>query len=468
MMGRTRRRAAAGALALGLAVVTGGSSSAAATAQVNTGVVFSTPSGTPAQQNAIETRLTELIDGAAPGSTMRIALYFLRDGGIVDALIRAHRDRGVGVQVIVDERNTWEPPREIPLAPGQTRVRNPGIAKLEQTLGTNVHAPSYLLVCTAGGACVGKLNSPKNHNKFYLFSDTLGVKNVIVQGSGNISPNTRLTNFNEAVTFTGNSALYAAYLSYFNDLAAMRKTGNYYRTATAGPVKAYYYPRRGKTPWEAATDDVYQVLDHVTCTGNAKVGTSSHHTIVRVDSFEINRSDIAHKLYDLDARGCSVEIIYTSMSATAEKILTAKAGKYHGPVLRCSKYRYPVRDASGRPVLDAEGSQVKQGAYSHEKYVLIEGVYYGVKDKKIILTGSHNLSYSALRENDETLLRIADPTLYAAYRRNFVQTRSLLATYHAASISGCRNPSTDVAARRVLPPSAERELERDLQDEYEN
>ncbi|MEV5705747.1 phospholipase D-like domain-containing protein [Actinoallomurus sp. NPDC052274] len=471
-MRRSLRRVWAVLAALGVLAGTGGAAAAATppsrAAAVPTGVVFSTPSGTRAQQDAIENRLIQLVNGAARGSTIQLAIYFLRDGALVNALINAHRSRNVGVKVVVDERNTWEPPRDTPLQPGQVRVRNAGVVKLEKALGTKITARSFLRVCSPDGACIGTKGSPKNHNKFYLFSDTLGTKNVVVQGSGNISPNTRLTNFNEAVTFPGNTALYGAYQRYFNDLAAMRKNANYYRTYNAGAVKTFFYPRRGATPWEAATDDVYQILKNVKCTGNKKVGTSDHRTIVRVNMFELNRADVAHKLFDLDAKGCYVELIYSAMSRTAENILTAKAGKYHGPVLRCSKFTYPVRDDQGRPVLGSNGKPKTQGAFTHDKYLLIEGVYYGQKDKKIILAGSHNFSYSALRENDETLLRIDSPALYNAYRAGFDGVRAQMTKYHSAPIAGCHSPGEDLQARTYLPKPAEQELERELQDEYEN
>ncbi|MFL6055130.1 MAG: phospholipase D-like domain-containing protein [Actinoallomurus sp.] len=463
-MRRSFRRMGAALAALGVLIGPGGPA-AAAGGSVRSGVVFSTPSGTRAQQDAIETRLIQLINGAARGSAIQLAIYFLRDGVVVDALVKAHRSRNVSVKVVIDERNTWEPPRDTPLQPGQVRVHNAGVVKLEKALGTNIAGRSFLRVCSPDGACIGTRNSPKNHNKLYLFSSTLGTSNVVVQGSGNISPNTRLTNFNEAVTFTGNAALYGAYQRYFNDLAAMRKNPNYYRTFNAGAVKTFFFPRQGTTPWQAATDDVYQVLKNVKCTGNKKVGTADHRTIVRVNMFELNRADVAHRLFDLDAKGCDVELIYSAMSRTAETILTAKAGKYHGPVLRCSKFTYPIRDDRGRPVLDPNGKPKKQGAFTHDKYILIEGAYYGQRDKKIILAGSHNLSYSALRENDETLLRIDSPALYDAYRANFGGVRAQMVKYHAAPIAGCHSPGEDRQARSYLPRPAEQEFERELQDE---
>src|SRR4051812_44072007 len=173
-MSRSIRRIGAGLAALGMLAGTGGTAAAAPpptitpAGAVATGVVFSTPSGTQPQQDAIETRLIQLINGAARGSTVQLAIYFLRDGAVVDSLIKAHHERNVGVKVVLDERNTWEPPRDTKLQPGQVRVRNAGVVKLEQALGTNTAATSFVRVCSPDGACIGTKNSPKNHNKFYL------------------------------------------------------------------------------------------------------------------------------------------------------------------------------------------------------------------------------------------------------------------------------------------------------------
>lgn len=50
----------------------------------------------------------------------------------------------------------------------------------------------------------------------------------------------------------------------------------------------------------------------------------------------------------------------------------------------------------------------------HSKYLLMDAV----KDEKrqqLVFTGSHNYTGPALTENDETLLRLAHPRVYAAF-----------------------------------------------------
>ncbi|MER7269956.1 phospholipase D-like domain-containing protein [Micromonospora carbonacea] len=55
--------------------------------------------------------------------------------------------------------------------------------------------------------------------------------------------------------------------------------------------------------------------------------------------------------------------------------------------------------------------------------MLIEGTYDGQKDTKWVVTGSHNYSNAALRENDEALLRIQSATIHDQYRSNFWNLR---------------------------------------------
>ncbi|NEY32007.1 hypothetical protein GTU99_07300 [Streptomyces sp. PRKS01-65] len=67
---------------------------------------------------------------------------------------------------------------------------------------------------------------------------------------------------------------------------------------------------------------------------------------------------------------------------------------------------------------DAEAAQ-RRGYLVHSKYLLVEGNYAGHPDTKWTFTGSHNLDYSSLRDNDEALLRVEGATTHDAYARNF-------------------------------------------------
>jgi phosphatidylserine/phosphatidylglycerophosphate/cardiolipin synthase-like enzyme len=63
------------------------------------------PGGDP----AMEARIVQLIDGAVPGASIRLAIQRLDRVVVSEALIAA-AERGVDVRVVVDERNQVESP----------------------------------------------------------------------------------------------------------------------------------------------------------------------------------------------------------------------------------------------------------------------------------------------------------------------------------------------------------------------
>jgi len=64
------------------------------------------------------------------------------------------------------------------------------------------------------------------------------------------------------------------------------------------------------------------------------------------------------------------------------------------------------------------------GESVHSKYLLIDGMYNGAPDRKIVWTGSHNYSDNALRDNDETLLKVDDATVFDAFLENWLKLKS--------------------------------------------
>lgn len=78
----------------------------------------------------------------------------------------------------------------------------------------------------------------------------------------------------------------------------------------------------------------------------------------------------------------------------------------------------------GRITLHQLDNDGRGGTDSHTKYLLIEGTYYGGVNKKIVFTGSHTYTTTALRYNDETLLKYEDGSVFDAYVRNFEAQRT--------------------------------------------
>jgi phosphatidylserine/phosphatidylglycerophosphate/cardiolipin synthase-like enzyme len=379
---------------------------------VGTETVFNNPVGTDAEQRAIVNRIIELIEGSPAGARIRVAMYYADDPAIPTALVAA-KNRGVSVQVIFSHKQV-----EGAAGSGTDTVWS----QLAAGLGTTKSAASWVMTCPADRGCVGTLQlgstTAINHNKFFLFSSTGGTANVVVQSSANLHNGRDGTKgYNNAVILPGHDTVFAAYEGYFGDLAALRANNNYYDTGrppvTEGDAKIHFYPRASSASnvyRDPSEDTMYTVLDHIDCFGNTSVGTSDNHrTIIRVNQHILSRPYLATKLVELDAAGCYVEVVenYAEGNDLATEslntLMARTSSAYNGVVVRYYCPDDPV--------------------WTHSKYLLVEGKYFGVPDRKVVWTGSANWSTNSLRQSDETILQLEDSTVFAQYLSNFRMAR---------------------------------------------
>ncbi|MFI0352287.1 phosphatidylserine/phosphatidylglycerophosphate/cardiolipin synthase family protein [Actinomadura sp. 9N407] len=329
--------------------------------------------------------ICKLIHAAPAGSTIRVAHFVMSGAAGADfagELIKAH-GRRVNVQVILDGD-----------------LRNTGIlAQLTKGLGTDESARSWVHSCTgpmSGGtaACVGDKGQ---HNKFYVFSETGGKREVVVQSSANLTNLNTTTYWNNAVTMVGNRHIYRAYDSYFHDLAAERKNPDHYTVTTGrsrdGMMRSHFFPRAGTGP---STDTVVELLDPVVC------GSRKGRTEIRIgmSEWDAYRIGIADRLKALAAQGCRISVVHGPMDTeVAERLAPAGID------------------------LDVLDGSTPAGRI-HSKYMLIEGTYGRDQKARMVFTGSHNYNQTSLRRNDDTLLEIDNPEIYTRYRTNFETLRS--------------------------------------------
>ncbi|SCF32566.1 phospholipase D-like domain-containing protein [Micromonospora mirobrigensis] len=371
-----------GAVLAAVLLTTTAFSGPAAAATPTTGAIFNNPT-VAGSERVIVDHIVSLIDGTPSGAEISVAMYAFDEQPVADALIRAARQRGVRVRVVLD---------------ATYRTRTPALALASATtgLGTDTTAGSWLKVCATDLACVSGAPAsvnPINHNKFYLFSSTGGASKVLVQSSANLTSLNTGRYWNNAVTVVDNGPIYDAYRAYFGDLArALHNDSDYYRMTSSDPVKSYFFPRAGST---ADTDTIVEVLNNVTCPGNDPgYGTVDGYTKIRIAVWKITREAIADKLRALANANCWVDIVYGTTSSGSASALTH-------PRIRT----YQLNKADGELV--------------HSKYLLIEGTYAGRVNSKWVFTGSHNYDDSSLRENDEAMLRINSSAIHDQYRSNF-------------------------------------------------
>ena len=338
-------------------------------------VLFTTPKGDGKDDHTIEDAMLDLLSKAAPGSNVRVSIYSWRRDNVAQAFVAASK-RKVDVRVVLD---------------GDENKDGADYNSAVRTLIDGLPSGAVTLCGRGKGACIG---DHINHNKFLLFSKlTDGTQNVVVQSSQNFTKG-MLGQHNNAIIVRNDAKLYASYFSYFGDLRARRLDLGYDRTLDGEHARTHVFPK-------ASGDTVASILDNVRC----KKGKST--VRVAMAFFTAERSDIADRLVGLHNRGCDV------------RIAMRKADD--GPV-----------DASIIHTLRRGGVDVglypsENGNNIHSKYLLIDAPYEGgggVERRTLVFTGSHNYTGTALRHNDETLMRVDDAAIYAAFAANWTTIRS--------------------------------------------
>lgn len=357
--------AAGGVAVLGLVAGLLSGPATAKTAAPSTGAVFNNPLGSAEQEYAIRDHILGLVEASDPGSSITTSIYHITEAerGFADALVAAS-DRGVHVRVVLES----------------AYATDPSARAIVDGLGTDQSQPSWAAICDAG--CMG---TKINHNKFYLFSSVEGQDSIVVQASANLTVSNATSFWNNAVTFVGNDLLYDGYLDYFDDLARNSDNPDYYTTHNADNVKSYHFPRAGSG---ASTDTVHNTLGNVGCAADGRS------TAIRIGMWYFGRTAVAQRLADLAAQGCTVDIVYTEMTDG------------------------PYAELSGQPNVELRRLPEDGETIIHSKYMLIDGVYVDTA-RKVVFTGSPNYSTSALRRNDETMLRIYSDQIHDQYVANF-------------------------------------------------
>lgn len=349
---------------------------------VKPGVIFNDPKGTRAEERRIVTHVERAIDNAPTGSTIRIAQYLFDLDSSADKLIAAHK-RGVNVQLLIDD---------IPVSEQTKRVR--------AVVGTNKRARSYLTRCV--NSCMSSQPSVM-HAKFFLFSQTGASANVSMISAANLYTGNTYVSWNNLHTLVGDTTMYASLNRYFNDMLPDIDRPNYYRTTTSGQHKAYFYPRKAVP----GTADVplLDVLNHVRCTGVAPGYGYRGRTVIQVAQWgwSAARLDVARRLWALHDQGCVVQVIQNNFQTGARVTQTLlKRSRRHG-MMR-------VYNAG----IDSNGNG-KRDLYIHHKALIINGVWFGRANTKVVYTGSANLTGPGLLANNEILLRVFHAGTYHAY-----------------------------------------------------
>jgi phosphatidylserine/phosphatidylglycerophosphate/cardiolipin synthase-like enzyme len=343
-----------------------------------TGAVFNRPVGSRSEQTRIFTYLNKTIDATPRGATIRFAVFSFAWKPTADALLRAHH-RGVHVQLVFDGHKVYSQ---------ETRLR--------RALGSNPRHASFVTLCK--GTCRGA--SGDMHDKVFLFSQAGSAGNVVMVGSDNLTAHNARDQWSDLYSVVGEAPLYWMYAGMFDQLKYDRRLASPYIGATVDGYGVQIYPRPGTTQ---ATDPLAQILSKIDCNQPAADGTQVTDaegnpvvTEVRLSQHAWNGDRgryLAQQIGGLQRQGCKVSVIYGVGIGSAVRSILQNAG------------------------VAMNGGQVR-GVRTHQKVLMVSGIYDGDPNARIVWTGSHNWSDGALRR-DDNVFEVSGDAAYQQYLANF-------------------------------------------------
>ncbi|WGX98840.1 phosphatidylserine/phosphatidylglycerophosphate/cardiolipin synthase family protein [Nocardioides sp. L-11A] len=364
--------------------------------QPATGAVFNNPMGGVKARTKVVRQVHQAIRHTPPGATIRIATYNIDRADTARLLLEAHR-RGVHVRIVVNDNII-----------GRT------IRGLQARLGRDRRADSFLHICTS--ACRNSSRAGNLHMKVYSFSQTGAARSVVISSSSNLGYGAAAGQWNDALTISGDDALFAAWTQVFQQLKRDRTAKPRHLEYSSETVGADF--QRVRVSRAATGDPQLRRLRRVDCAAPGGFGDGRGHSVVRVNMYAwyAGRGEaLARELAAMRAEGCDIAVVGSVVSAPVVRILQ-RAG-------------IPVRIADwdwGRK-LSTAGDDIVFGArcYSHLKYVTVDGTFRGTATR-VVWTGSENWSPPGL-SSDEVTFEVHDPTVVTAYvarwQKMFTSTR---------------------------------------------
>ena len=395
-------------VALALVFTTGIGPASAAYAPPR-GAMFNTPH--PWGSRTQSYRIVRTVDAAInhtsptrwdPHPVIYISLFLLDDKPSVDALIAA-RNRGDSVRVVLDPDIVSHQSDRL------TRVLNrdnhqKAVGPITSDPATWGKDRSYVLRCK--GSCRG--GGGNVHTKFYAFSHTGSVKNVVMVSSSNLNRGGALSGWNDLYVMEQRPKTFDYYAKIHAEMTDQQRASGGLDQFVDGPFTSRFFPMQSASK---ATDPTMRDLNKIRC--NSAYGR----TRINVSMFYwsgVRGAYIASKLIRLGRQGCIVSVIYGAPSKQVRLQLRAAAVKHLVNV-------YDSRwDLNGDGYYDVR---------THGKYVAVKGTIGGNRSAHLVITGSQNWVGGSLTIGDEVTLNIALPSAYSKYMQNWNAVR-----YHSRRI----------------------------------
>ncbi|WP_343900471.1 phospholipase D-like domain-containing protein [Nocardioides aquaticus] len=333
------------------------------------GPTFNSATGNGAAQRSIVDKIVKTIRSTPRGAHIQIMTWNYASPTATDALLRAQK-RGVKVNVLMAKGNL-------------TRVDNPTFKRLRAGLdrgnrGRDKARRSWARTCVQ--SCRGRGGAA--HAKFYLFSQSGRARNVLIQGSANLTTAASSNQWNDVRTTSGSNSGYGFARGVFAQMAKDKPARRPYTSWRGGPDRLAFFPIAGR----GSADPVAGLLNRVRCRGAANTASGRTRILVAPDAMREDRGmALGRKLRRLWVDGCDVRIGYTVMGIDVGRMLRKPSRRGPVPLVHL------VRDGNGDGQFDD---------YFHMKAMTIKGNMGGNRRSTVTLNGSANFSTSAARSDE--------------------------------------------------------------------
>jgi hypothetical protein len=363
------------------------------------------------------------------GETILITSYLMDRSVTVDRLVDACR-RGVSVRVILDRGIEGRHARRLvrvlnsdnvdgngpDSGPCNTALRNGSgkTATRNQMSGPQARLSvtgdlstktswgkdqSYVKVCR--DAC--RSDHSAMHTKFYAFSRTGTVNNVVMVSSANLNKGGAAKGWNDMWTMKSRPRSYAKYEQQHLLMTREKRAGTTRNQLVDGAFTTRFFPiiRAGK-----AKDPTLADMNRIGCF------TPGGRTAVHVSMFwwSGTRGEyLAQKLINLGRNGCNVNVIVGAPSKNVMAMLRSAARNNSRIRLWDSRI-----DRTGDGIFDTR---------THSKQLLVNGRFGGDASTTFVTTGSQNWTNGALKFADENTLNIRLGRAWRQAKGNWVRIR---------------------------------------------
>jgi hypothetical protein len=339
---------------------------------------FTDPASFGAQDRTIVDEVIRLIDRAEAGSEIRAAIHSLGLPGVKKALLDAETE-GVRVFVVSDGSKRSDEAKAL------HAELDPGHHKWCERNG--------------GAGCISKHPGGIMHTKLFTFSRTTDKDgtphdNVVWIGSANMTSQTGMETYNNAITVYGDQKLYGQMTTYFQHLMQPPElTNNDYFDRNKADRGFWMSPSTlvYASP-EADGDLVAKQLNDIKPDASCRIRVAEN-------MIHAGRSavvDLLVKLRGANRDKCKIWVVVKGIDAQS----LAKLHAARIPVKRTGE-EYGVPGV-------------------HDKFVIANAkAGDSAENRFLVFTGSHNLTTSANSENDELFVRYESKTLYTAFHRHF-------------------------------------------------